>query len=55
MIIEKYDISISASIGISVYPDDGSTFLTLINKADIALYHAKSSGKSCFVFYEKNM
>lgn len=55
IIIEKYDITITASIGISIYPNDGSDFLTLINKADIALYHAKSSGKSCFVFYDKNM
>lgn len=42
----------SCSIGIAFYPDDGSSFDTLFNCADMALYHAKLNGKDCFAFYD---
>ena len=45
-------VSISASIGISFFPKDGSTFSNLYTKADSALYKAKESGKSTFCYYE---
>lgn len=38
--------SISASIGISVFPDDGGDAETLLKKADSAMYRVKESGKS---------
>jgi diguanylate cyclase (GGDEF)-like protein/PAS domain S-box-containing protein len=41
----------SASIGISVYPDDGSTPDELIRAADAALFRAKQGGHSSFRFY----
>lgn len=46
------EVSISASIGISLFPKDGSTFSKLYTKADSALYKAKKSGKSTFCYYE---
>ena len=38
----------SPSIGVSVYPGDGKTIDTLLSKADIAMYEAKSTGKNNF-------
>ena len=43
-------IRLSASIGISLYPDDGEDADTLIERADAAMYHAKRHGLRSFVF-----
>ncbi len=42
---------VSSSIGISVYPDDGKTFMELYNTADKALYYVKQNGKMGYHFY----
>jgi diguanylate cyclase (GGDEF)-like protein len=42
---------LSASIGISVYPDDASTVSKLKKYADVAMYNAKQEGKGRFYFY----
>jgi len=42
---------VSASIGISVYPDDAADALALMKHADTAMYAAKQAGKSTFRFY----
>lgn len=44
--------SIRASIGISIYPDDGIEPEILLKNADIAMYSAKSAGKSQYRFFE---
>lgn len=49
------DIEISASIGASMYPKDGTTFTTLYQKADIALYRAKAEGRNRVVLFEPEM
>ncbi len=46
---------VSASIGISIYPDDADTPDELIQKADIAMYRAKDSGKNSYEFYTEDM
>jgi len=43
--VEQFEIVVSASIGLSHYPSDGTTLGVLMKNADIALYAAKSSGK----------
>ena len=43
-------ISVSASIGIAIFPTDGNTGVQLLNAADNAMYLAKSSGKNNFQF-----
>lgn len=48
--IEPHKISITASIGISIYPKDGQDLNMLIKQADKALYIAKSAGKNNFKF-----
>jgi diguanylate cyclase (GGDEF)-like protein len=45
----------SASIGISVYPDDGKDARTLLKNADTAMFRAKESGRHCFQFYKPEM
>ncbi|HEY3326753.1 MAG TPA: EAL domain-containing protein [Novimethylophilus sp.] len=54
-LIEGHEISISASIGISVYPTDGTTVEDLLKHADIAMYRAKDLGRSNFLFYADDM
>ena len=46
---------LQASVGISLFPEDGSDPETLLRQADIAMYAAKSSGKGMYCFFEPNM
>jgi len=43
---------VTASIGISVYPDDAADEASLMTHADLAMYHAKEEGKNNFQFYD---
>jgi len=45
-------IGLSASIGIALIPESGTSFLELYEKADKALYNAKRSGKNQYSFAE---
>lgn len=45
------ELNVTTSIGISVYPDDSAEIDTLLRYADIAMYHAKESGRNTFRFY----
>jgi diguanylate cyclase (GGDEF)-like protein/hemerythrin-like metal-binding protein/PAS domain S-box-containing protein len=45
--------NVSASIGVTLYPFDKSSPEDLLGHADIAMYHAKESGKSQYKFYDK--
>lgn len=49
--IDNNEIFVSASIGASNYPNDGSTAKQLLKNADIAMYAAKQSGRNCFQFF----
>lgn len=46
--IEGNTIFVSGSLGIAVYPDDGSDMETLLNHADAAMYQAKRNGANCY-------
>lgn len=48
----KVTTSISASIGVSLYPANARTLDDLLQYADIAMYAAKKNGKNNYVFYE---
>jgi len=52
--IDQYELYITPSIGISLYPNDGNDTETLIKKADLAMYQAKRSGKNSFQFYHSD-
>lgn len=53
--IDGHTIHIGASIGISIYPDDGLDAETLIKCADSAMYHAKENGRNNYQFFEQSM
>lgn len=53
--IHSHKIHIGASIGISIYPTDGDTPLTLLQNADTAMYRAKKAGGNQLQFYDKSM
>jgi predicted signal transduction protein with EAL and GGDEF domain len=52
VVIGNYPLHISASIGVSLYPDDGTDAETLMKHADAAMYKAKEGGRNVFHFYE---
>ncbi len=54
-VIEGHEIFISASIGISIYPSDGSTVEALLKNADTAMYHAKEQGRNNCQFYSSGL
>ncbi|HEY8118227.1 MAG TPA: EAL domain-containing protein [Methylophilaceae bacterium] len=49
------ELSVTASIGIAVYPNDGNTADLLIKNADTAMYYAKSAGRNNFQFFTQEM
>lgn len=53
--VDTYELFITASIGITLYPVDGDNLDTLVKKADIAMYHAKGEGRNNFQFYTPRM
>ncbi|MEM7182708.1 MAG: EAL domain-containing protein, partial [Spirochaetota bacterium] len=55
IVVDKHDLYMSISIGISVFPLDGEIPETLLKYADIAMYTAKKAGRNTFRFFEQNM
>jgi diguanylate cyclase (GGDEF)-like protein len=53
--IEGHLIHVGASVGISIYPGDGTEGNDLLKKADTAMYRAKDEGRNRFAFYEEDM
>ncbi|MCK5516029.1 MAG: EAL domain-containing protein [Desulfobulbaceae bacterium] len=53
--IEGHEIFISASIGIAIFPLDGTNPEALMKHADLAMYHAKEKGRNRFQFYKKSL
>ncbi|HSG22412.1 MAG TPA: EAL domain-containing protein [Azonexus sp.] len=51
VLLDGHDLRVSASIGVTVYPDDGEDFTALLSQADVAMYHAKAAGRGQFQFY----
>jgi len=52
---DDHDVALSASAGISVYPEDGTDADTLLRNADLAMYRAKQEGKNCYRFFTAEM
>jgi diguanylate cyclase (GGDEF)-like protein/PAS domain S-box-containing protein len=51
----EHDLQITLSIGISIYPDDGTDAETLVRNADIAMLNAKESGRNNYQFFRPTM
>jgi diguanylate cyclase (GGDEF)-like protein/PAS domain S-box-containing protein len=53
--VEGHEFHVTASIGVSVYPDDGETSEMLLRNADAAMYRAKDQGRDSFQIYTQEM
>jgi EAL domain-containing protein (putative c-di-GMP-specific phosphodiesterase class I) len=53
--LEGRDVHLSASIGVSLFPQDGQTADALIGNADVAMYRAKDSGRNVYQFFTREM
>lgn len=53
--LNGHELYISASIGIAIYPNDGTTHETLIKHADIAMYSAKDEGRNDYRFFDSGL
>jgi len=53
--IDRHDLHVTTSIGVSVYPDDGLDAETLIKNADTAMYQAKENGRQNYQYFKPEM
>jgi EAL domain-containing protein (putative c-di-GMP-specific phosphodiesterase class I) len=49
--VEGHELTVSCSVGIAVYPEDGSDIDELMRRADAAMYEAKTTGRDMALFY----
>jgi len=54
-VVGEYRLSVTPSIGVSIYPDDGVSTVQLLRNADMAMYRAKDAGRNRFEYYEASM
>ncbi len=54
-ILEGHEISVTTSIGISIFPVDGKDMELLLKNADSAMYHAKEKGRNNYQFYKNSL
>ncbi len=53
--VDGHQLQVTPSIGISLYPQDGEDFETLLKHADTAMYRAKESGRNAYQFFAREM
>lgn len=53
--VDGNELSTSVSIGVTIYPEDGTDFDTLRKKADMAMYRAKEAGRNTYRFFDEAM
>ncbi|MBU5614698.1 putative bifunctional diguanylate cyclase/phosphodiesterase [Geomonas azotofigens] len=53
--VPEVSAPLNASIGISLFPQDGTDYLTLLKHADVAMYHAKKSGGKKHQFFTRKL
>lgn len=54
-VIDHHTLHVTASIGVSTYPEDGLDAETLLKNADTAMYQAKEKGRNNYQFFKKDM
>ncbi len=55
MYVGEHEFFITASVGISIFPDDGDSVEALIKNADAAMYQAKERGKNSYYLYSQDL
>jgi diguanylate cyclase (GGDEF)-like protein/PAS domain S-box-containing protein len=55
MVLDWREVTVSGSVGIASYPDDGDDIETLVRHADAAMYQAKERGRNNFQFYSSEL
>lgn len=53
--IDEHELTVTVSIGIAVFPEDGTDFDTLVKHADTAMFSAKEGGRNTFQFFTAEM
>lgn len=53
--IGQHELYVTASIGISIHPDDGDNPETLLKNSDAAMYRAKNDGRNCIQYFKLSM
>ncbi|MDR3390803.1 MAG: EAL domain-containing protein [Sulfuriferula sp.] len=53
--VDEHNIDVTISIGISIFPEDGTDAETLLKNADAAMYHAKENGRNNYQFFKQDM
>ncbi|MET0101910.1 MAG: EAL domain-containing protein [Sedimenticola sp.] len=53
--IKGSTLYVGASIGISIFPDDGDNTTTLLKNADLAMYESKEAGRNMYHFFNREM
>lgn len=51
--IENRELVLTTSIGVAIYPENGTTVSDLLRNADTAMYQAKSYGRNTYSFFTK--
>ncbi len=55
ILLTQSPISLSSSIGIALYPDDGDNFDTLLKQANVAMQQAKKNGRNTYHYYTEKL
>jgi diguanylate cyclase (GGDEF)-like protein/PAS domain S-box-containing protein len=53
--LEAHELTVTPSIGIAIYPADGTDFDSLSKNSDVAMYRAKQDGRNCYRFFAAEM
>lgn len=54
-VIDQYELTITASIGVAIYPDDGFDMESLQRNADVAMYRTKKESRNSYRFFSNHM
>lgn len=53
--VTGHELTVTPSIGITIWPSDGADLNTLVKNADLAMYHSKAQGRNQFSFFRSEM